>query len=214
MVHGWNGSGIQFERFLGPLTAAGFTAIAFDGPAHGASDGRDSSYFEITDVVRALLDPRAGHDVHAVIAHSLGASAVINAMTKERRRPSTVLIAPAIRLREMLWSTFDRYGVPRPVHGSLIDELGERFGYELQRDDPCNLLPAYEARTLVIHDENDRIVSIEDSRAACVRHPTMRLLSTRGLGHKRLLRDDEVVSRAVEHLLRRGDGAESRAVSA
>ncbi|MBT8339521.1 MAG: hypothetical protein KJP07_05865, partial [Desulfatitalea sp.] len=32
MVHGWNGGGAQFHRFVEPIVRAGYSAIAIDGP--------------------------------------------------------------------------------------------------------------------------------------------------------------------------------------
>lgn len=64
MVHGWNGRGAQWCRFVPALVEAGYTAIAIDGPAHGDSTGRFTSYFEFTDTVRTLLTRFAELNVH------------------------------------------------------------------------------------------------------------------------------------------------------
>jgi alpha-beta hydrolase superfamily lysophospholipase len=95
----WSGRGIQFHRFIEPLVKAGYTAIAFDGPAHGSSDGRNTSYFEFTDVVRAFFDPELGLHIRGVVAHSFGAAAAINGLARQTDSPETVLIAPALMLR-------------------------------------------------------------------------------------------------------------------
>jgi pimeloyl-ACP methyl ester carboxylesterase len=51
LAHGWNGRGIQFHEFIGPLVESGFRAVAYDAPGHGESEGIDSSYFEFTEAV-------------------------------------------------------------------------------------------------------------------------------------------------------------------
>jgi hypothetical protein len=40
LVHGWGGRGGQLGAFVEPLVSRGFSVTAFDGPAHGASEGR------------------------------------------------------------------------------------------------------------------------------------------------------------------------------
>ena len=39
LVHGWEGRGAQLGALVDPLVAAGYRAVALDGPAHGDSPG-------------------------------------------------------------------------------------------------------------------------------------------------------------------------------
>jgi hypothetical protein len=119
-----------------------------------------------------------------------------------------VLIAPALRLKDLLSTTFDSYGLPGPVYRTLIDEYGDRFGYDIRKDDPHLLLPAIRSGSLIIHDQGDRMVPYEDSRDLALAHPGMRFCTTCGLGHKRILQDGTVAWMALdflaERILRRG----------
>jgi hypothetical protein len=47
-IHGWTGRGTQIINYLDRLNAAGYRVISFDGPAHGASPGRQTSVLEMT----------------------------------------------------------------------------------------------------------------------------------------------------------------------
>jgi hypothetical protein len=76
-VHGWNGRGGQFHHFIPKVVEEGFSAIAFDAPAQ-----------EI--------------DVHGIVGHSLGAAAVVQALSSSPVRPQTVLLAPALKLAAIL----------------------------------------------------------------------------------------------------------------
>jgi len=201
-VHGWSGRGIQFHRFIDPLVRAGFTAIAFDGPAHGASDGRNTSYFEFTDVVRAFFDPGLGLDIRGVVAHSFGAAAVINGLARQPDSPGTVLIAPALMLRDMVTRAFERHGVPPALYENLLAVYERRFGYSLRRDDPHLRLKDLRRPALVIHDQDDPIVAYRDSRALS-RHPgILAMQTTVGLGHRKILTDPDVVETTVSHLVK------------
>ena len=199
-VHGWSGRGIQFHRFIDPLVRAGFTAIAFDGPAHGASDGRSTSYFEFTDVVRAFFDPGLGLDIRGVVAHSFGAAAVINGLARQTDSPGTVLIAPALMLRDMVTHAFERHGVPPALYENLLAAYERRFGYSLRRDDPNLHLKDLRRPALVIHDQDDPIVAYRDSRALSQHPGILALHTTVGLGHRKILTDPDVVEATVSHL--------------
>ena len=200
MAHGWNGRGIQFRHFIAPLVQAGYSAIAFDGPGHGASDGQTSSYFEFTEVVRALLNPRLGLDIRGLIGHSFGAAAMVNSLAHEQLNLPAALLAPPLKLRELLLATFNRYGIPPAIYNALIGEYEARFGYSLLRDNPHRHLQDLQAQILVVHDPEDPVVAYQDSRTLCRRYPHTTLLTTEGLGHKRILQDPAVIAACLGHL--------------
>ena len=76
-VHGWNGRGAQFQRFFQPALDSGYSVIFFDAPAHGLSEGDMTNYLEITEFIDKIFNHEIGGDIKGVIAHSLGASAII-----------------------------------------------------------------------------------------------------------------------------------------
>jgi pimeloyl-ACP methyl ester carboxylesterase len=199
-VHGWSGRGIQFHRFIEPLVKAGYTAIAFDGPAHGSSDGRNTSYFEFTDVVRAFFDPELGLHIRGVVAHSFGAAAAINGLARQTDSPETVLIAPALMLRNMVTHAFERHGVPPALYENLLAAYERRFGYSLRDDDPHLHLKDLRRPVLVIHDRDDPVVAYRDSQALRQRSGILALRTTVGLGHRKILADPSVVEATVSHL--------------
>jgi pimeloyl-ACP methyl ester carboxylesterase len=203
LVHGWNGRGIHLHRLIRPLVRAGYAVIAFDAPGHGESAGETSSYFEFTDAVRAFVKPSSGYRVSGVIAHSLGAAAAVNALAKEKAPVSAVLIAPALQLKEILYGTFDRYGIPAALYRQMIAELEQTYGYSLQRDNPFGLLATIAQPVLIIHDRNDALTPYADTAAAARNYATIRLHPTVGLGHKRILTDASVVDAAVQYIIDR-----------
>ena len=209
LVHGWNGRGIQFHRFIAPLIDAGYAAIAFDGPAHGASEGRSTSYFEFTDAVRTLIEPSRGLNIRGIIAHSFGAAAVVNGLAHQEPALKSVLIAPALRLKDLLTDAFDRHGIPPVIYERLINAYEMRFGYSLRHDDPHLHLGDLRSPVLVIHDHDDPIIAHRDSRTATHGFGHVTLHTTYGLGHKRILADPAVVKAAMAHFPAPVEPAES-----
>jgi pimeloyl-ACP methyl ester carboxylesterase len=193
LAHGWNGRGIQLHQFIEPLLRRGYSVIAYDAPGHGESDGKTSSYFEFTDTIRTLLISSNGHEIQGVIAHSLGASAVVNSMAKEDHPLKPVLIAPALKLAEVLYSFFDDIGLPKPVYQNLIEEYEKSFGYNMRRDNPSDLLTGLESKILIVHDKNDPTIPYVDSKDISERFRNIELHTTERLGHKRILADESVV---------------------
>jgi pimeloyl-ACP methyl ester carboxylesterase len=202
LLHGWSGRGIQLHRYIDPLVSAGWAAIAIDGPAHGESEGRRTSYFELTDVVRTFIAPRLGLRIGGIVAHSFGAAAAVNALAHEKAAVKTVLLAPALALRETVVGTMDRYGIPPRVYEKIIAAYEDRFGYSLERDNPKRHLEDLRAPALVIHDRDDPVIPYAESEAACRSSRTAALMTTSGLGHRKIMADPAVVEAGVSHLLR------------
>jgi pimeloyl-ACP methyl ester carboxylesterase len=199
-AHGWNGRGIQFNSFFSAFIAGGYTVIVFDGPGHGASDGKTSSYFEMSDTVRAVLKFCKNDDIRAVIGHSFGASAIINALSKDKYDISAVLIAPAMDIKGFLDQAFLIHGVPEQVYRNLIREYENRFGYNLMTDNPKELIQNYSQNTLIIHDRDDRITPVAESIEYFGQSEYVHLHITEGLGHKRILNDQEVITASLEFI--------------
>jgi len=199
LAHGWNGRGIQLHHFIEPLIQRGYSALTYDAPGHGASQGKTSSYFEFTDTIRTLLSSPNGHEIRGVIAHSLGGSAVVNSIEKENLALDAVLIAPALRLKEVLYGFFDYVGLPRAIYEIIIKEYEDQFGYNMHRDNPANLLNEINSKILIVHDKNDPTIPYADSKEISEKFPNIELHATERLGHKKVLADSSVVNRAIDY---------------
>lgn len=207
LIHGWNGRGIQLHRYIDPLVRAGRTAVAIDGPAHGESEGRSTSYFEFTDVIRTLIAPDRGLRIQGIVAHSFGAAAAVNALAHQQAPLKTVLLAPALQLRKTLFDALERHGIPPRVYAKIIAAYETRFGYSLERDDPHRRLGDLRSPVLVVHDRYDPVIAHGDTEALCERFGQVTLKTTSGLGHRRIMTDPDVVEAGVSHLLRDRDEA-------
>jgi len=200
-VHGWNGRAGHFHRFFSPFIDAGYSVIALDGPAHGDSQGEKTNYFQYTDTLRSLLDPAKGLNIVGIVGHSIGASAAINCIVKENPDLDTVLIAPALRLREILFNIFNRHGIPAKVYRSAVSDLEHYFGYDLNRDNPDMLIHDIRSPVFIIHDRDDQTIPFRDSRNIAATSTNLFLHVTDGLGHKRILADNDVIQAAVGFFL-------------
>ncbi|MBN2008265.1 alpha/beta hydrolase [candidate division KSB1 bacterium] len=199
-AHGWNGSGIQFSSFITDVVNSGFSLVAFDGPGHGQSEGNRSSYFQMTNSVRALMKSDKLARVAGTIGHSFGAGAIVNALSKENLPVPSVLIAPALRIKEVLDDTFTQYGIPLQLYYNIIAEYERKYGYSLADDNPTNLLPKLNNPVLIIHDTEDRVIPVSDSIQAESMYDYIELHQTKGLGHKRILADQNVIESAIQFI--------------
>jgi pimeloyl-ACP methyl ester carboxylesterase len=200
LAHGWNGRGIQFRALIAALIDAKYSVITFDATGHGASQGQTSNYFEFSDTIRTLWHSLDKNNVQAVIGHSLGASALINFMSKEAYYKKAILIAPALKLRQLLFQTFDSHGVPKEVYLNLVQNLEILHGYSLFDDNPYHLIKKVKNDILIIHDQFDKAVPYNDTEYVADNLHHITLNTTSGLGHTRVLNDTAVIENIIKYL--------------
>jgi len=194
LVHGWNGNGAQLSGFVAPLLRAGFYVAAPDLPAHGDSGGSRTNVVEMADAL--LRVGRRVGPIHAVIAHSLGAAAAVIAMAEGLGAERAVLIAPPTNLPRYAHGFARMIGLSAPSAAGFVGRIGKLLGERGALDLP-RLARSQRARTLVLHDPDDREVPFADARALAEAWPGADLSTLPGVGHSRALRHPEVIARAV-----------------
>jgi pimeloyl-ACP methyl ester carboxylesterase len=198
LVHGWEGRGSQMAAFAAPLAAAGFRAVAYDAPGHGAGRGALSSMPALRAAVEALADatgPLAG-----VVAHSAGAAATAMAMDGGLEVGAAVFVAPAADPGRFLGLAAEWLGLPPEIAHRTRRRIERRFDIRFEDLRVPDLAPWLTTPLLVVHDRGDAEVPWQEGAAIAERWPGARLLTTEGLGHRRVLRDPGVVAAAVEFL--------------
>lgn len=201
LVHGWEGRGSQLGAFVHPLVAAGMSVVAFDLPGHGDSPG-GRTY--LTDMADAVIDVAASiGPIHATIAHSFGAAAVLLAHGRGHLDVGrNVMIAPNALLEDSV-RRFARFvGLDDGDGAGLIAQLGASTGVPLATLAIDQLAAHRDAGLLVIHDRDDGEVPLAHGEALAATWPGARLRVTEGLGHRRILRDPDVIAEVVADLRR------------
>jgi len=202
LVHGWEGRGSQLGAFVAPLVEAGFQAVAVDLPAHGGSSGEETDGFTCGRVVAALCKEIGG--IYGTVTHSFGGTAVILAMSDGLEVERTVLISPGIKGDTFFTGFAKIVGLPDRATDELRRIILERFGHEnwsvFTTERQGEVLGKQAGATLVVHDIGDREVAYTDSIELTHWTKGARLLSTRGVGHRRILRDKLVVQNIISFL--------------
>ena len=198
LAHGWGGNAAQMRPFVYPLLSAGYRVIAYDQPAHGVSGGRLTGLPDFADVFSELAWHYGG--VKAVVAHSLGGAAASLAHARGLPLESVVLVAPPADLVGYSRRFARWYWIPEAIRDSMQAAIEERYGVRWEDLEPARLAPRLGARALVIHDRDDRMIPWTQGARIASLWPKARLLSTDGLGHGRILADEEVVRAAAEFI--------------
>lgn len=208
LLHGWGGHSAQLAAFVPPLVAAGHRVVAFDTPSHGRSgpgtDGPRSS--SIPEFATALSAVVAAHGrAHAVIAHSMGATAAAVALCDGLRAERVVMLAPMAGAGSYARQFAAMLGLGESTRRRLVQRVERRVHAPLHHFDVPELGRAVAMPpTLVVHDREDTYTPVSDGAAIAAAWPGARLRVTSGLGHRRLLRDPDVVAEVVDFVAERG----------
>lgn len=209
LVHGWAGIGGQLSALGQALLARGHRVVAFDAPGHGQSEGRLSSIVHFARAIQAIS--REVGAPQAIVAHSLGAAATTRALAEGLAVERAVFIGPAGGPREWARRFGLHLGFPSPVMARMRERSERWLGASWDAFDIPALAAGQTADLLVIHDRDDAEVPWADGAAIAAAWPGARLVTTAGLGHRRILRDPRVVAQAVAFVRGEPVAAEDRA---
>lgn len=198
-IHGWTGRGTQAAPFLDGLLSAGYGVISFDAPAHGESPGKQTNMLEITDVVLAL--GKKYGPFNATITHSFGGMIAAYAMSLDMKFEKVISICPPADLDVIIENFSRSLRIPNISMQFMLDKLRKNFGEDLSNKiSTVNNVKNLDNRALIIHDENDEDVPWQSGREIADNWKGAEFIRTQGLGHRRILRDPDVVKATIEFI--------------
>lgn len=208
-AHGWSSHGTRIAAWLTGLREAGYAVVAFDQPAHGRSPGHEAT---LPDFTHHLLAVGAHHGpAAAVIGHSLGGAATTLALARGLKAERAVLIAPAAdpvaateRFARMMW-------IGANLCERMFAYFEQRIGISFQSQQAHVNAPHIGRPALIVHDLEDQDVPWSEGERYARYWPDARLLTTHGLGHRRVLDDNGVIQAGLRFL--RGEKVGERLVS-
>lgn len=195
--HGWESNASRWSYILDDLKAQDYNIIALDGPAHGRSGGKLFNavlYSEFINVIAKKFKPEV------VIGHSVGGMASVffmHSFPLDSVEKMVLLGAPA-----HFTGVFSRYkslmGYNNRISNGLDNIVLERFGKPVDYFSAANFAKTINARGLIIHDKNDKIIPYEDALLFSNRYKNSELISTNGFGHG--LKDPSLTPKIIEFI--------------
>lgn len=197
LAHGWSTYGAQLGSFVRPLVAAGYRVLLFDAPGHGGKARREFRLDQYAQLLRDIIQHAGG--VHAIVAHSLGASAAAITLHELKLPARLVLLAPSANLKTVLQSFQHKLGLGDASIARLRRRFDDFFGADVwPRYSLDHHLPSLAGPVLLVHDHGDSEAPVANTLYLRERRPDAQLLLTEGLGHNRILHDAAVVAAVTQ----------------
>jgi pimeloyl-ACP methyl ester carboxylesterase len=201
IVHGFESSAKNFERYISALIEMGFGVVAFDAPAHGESSGTQINlplYLSTVKKIYEMYGP-----IQHYITHSYGGLVVAHFLETVAHDDATkaVLIAPATETVSMIDTFFKFLHLNGGVRKEFDRLIYERSGHWPQHFSVRRAMNNIKAHVLWFHDHDDELTPVADAlRVKEDNHPNISFRITRGLGHRKIYRDNDVMKEILEFL--------------
>jgi pimeloyl-ACP methyl ester carboxylesterase len=201
IIHGFESSVTNFDRYLRPLIKKGYEVLAFDAPAHGQSGGKRINalqYKRMIEEIHQKFGP-----IQSFMAHSFGGLALSMALAEINHTTDykMVLIAPATETTSAIDSFFHFLQLDpalRPDFDGIIVKLAgvSPAWFSIQR-----AMKHIRAQVLWFHDKDDDVTPYSDvEKLKAKNYPNIQFVITEGLGHRRIYRDNKVSKSIIDFL--------------
>jgi len=202
LLHGFSSSSHNFYQYVQPLVDKGYEVLAFDAPAHGASEGKMVNAIDYSVMIKKIIELYG--PVDGFISHSFGGIALSLAMETIPHNASAriVFIAPATETTTAVDGAFEMLGLKSiQVRKEFDTIVFEKSGRETSWFSVRRAMNHIKAAVLWIHDEDDDITPLSDAlRVKEDAHANVQFMITKGLGHRKIYRDQAVIDAVVKFL--------------
>jgi pimeloyl-ACP methyl ester carboxylesterase len=201
ILHGYESSVTNFDRYIRLFFKKGYEVLAFDAPAHGRSGGKKINaplYKKMIVEIHKKYGP-----VQSFLAHSFGGLAVSLAMEEITHSPDyrLALIAPAAETNTAVDGYFKLLNLAPPVRPEFEKIIIKAGGVNSEWYSIRRALKNIQAKVLWFQDEDDEITPMKDVlNVKAENYTNVKFVITKGLGHQRIYRDNNVVNSVVDFL--------------
>lgn len=201
ILHGFESSVVNFDRYVKPMVKKGYCVLAFDAPAHGRSSGTRINvllYKEFINVINEKYGP-----VKSFITHSLGGLALSLTLEewKHNDHYKVVYIAPATETTTAIKSFFKFLQLDNSVRKEFDAIIEEQSTHPPSWFSIARAARHIKARVLFFQDRHDNMTPLSDVEPIIkASHPNFTFVITEGLGHRRIYRDNKVSKQIIEFL--------------
>jgi len=198
VLHGWAGRGTQLFTISDKLLENRYMVISIDGPSHGYSEGKRTNLTEFVETIKVIQDTYGPFEI--AIGHSFGGMVLLKSTADFLKINKLVVIGTGNDVRQVIYDLATKLKLKMAVAEYVLNKLAKQFKSNLETVSSAVSAKKIDIPTLVIHDTDDKEVSVSCAYEIRQNLSKGTLLITHGLGHQRILKDDTVQNRIIEFL--------------
>ncbi len=208
LSHGWGGRCTQLHAFIQPLVDAGYCVLGFDIPGHGDSEGKASNMMDAASIIKEIESQEGSFD--AIIGHSFGSATTLLSINKFGVKVNKIILISCFADIELVTTLFGSlFALKKTTIEAMktyaLKKYANNYNINWSWDgiSPKNTIKTISAEILLIHDKKDHEVPFEQAEVLQAAAPQAQLMTTTGLGHRKILMNAKVVKTTLEFILRR-----------
>ena len=201
ILHGFESSVINFDKYIEPLIRKGYEVLAFDAPAHGTSTGKTITVITYKNLVHYIYNNYGPID--SFITHSFGGLTLSLVLEEIAHSLSTriVLIAPAAETKTAIDNFFKLLKLDNAVRSEFDKIIEEQGGKPPEWYSVSRIAPKINGQVLFLQDQDDALTPLSDVKPIMEKnYPNFRFVISEGLGHSRIYRDEQSFRKIMEFL--------------
>ncbi|MHC5361971.1 alpha/beta hydrolase [Myroides sp. LJL110] len=161
LVHGWQSNTNRWEALCKGLPR-NYNWVGVDAPCQGKSQGTELSVYQYSQVLQEVIKE---FNPQIIIAHSLGAFAVLDSLSNKQNPflEKIILLGALDKFEHIVWNYFNMMGYNKKLQERFISYIESIIGKDLSEYASYLFVENITAKFLVIHDKNDCVVPLEKS---------------------------------------------------
>ena len=201
ILHGFESSVVNFDKYVRPATRKGMEVLAFDAPAHGRSGGKTinlPTYRKLIIEIYKKYGP-----IQSYLGHSFGGMAISLALEEISHNETcrVVLIAPATETITAIDGFFSFLKLDPSIRAEFEKLIIRKGGVSSSWYSVSRAMKHIKASILWVHDEDDLITPLSDVKPIRdLQKKNIEFMITKGLGHRRIYNDNNVRKRIAEFI--------------
>lgn len=199
LAHGWGARAGTMTAFVDPLVEAGFSVLGQDHPGHGESEGDQCNALWVSECWDIQSEKHG--TFHGAITHSFGSLGINLFHSRGCPLNKAVQLAPFNEVVKRFYEFSAALDFTEVEERAFLAYCDAWFGTgRLQNIKGELIAPLMTAEALVFHDEADQDIPASDGEALAAAWPGGVFVLTKGLGHRRIVRDKAVLARTIEFM--------------
>ena len=199
VLHGWSGRATQLSAIIKELVKKGYKVYGIDAPGHGKSSGKVSNVILFEGALQEL-NKLKGPPV-TFIGHSLGGAVGFLALRNGIDIKKIVSIGAPSMSDKIMEEFIIKIGLKATSYRHLKKAFEKKFKKPFSSFTLLNWIqPPPEIPVLIIHDKDDRDAPYHHAEILKEKLPKAELFVTQGLGHNRILRNNEVIKKVINFI--------------
>ncbi len=198
LVHGWCGRSTQLFAFADKLLENGYMVISFDGPAHGKSSGKTTMMPEFLKTIKKINTTYGPFE--AAIGHSFGATSLYIAASDFLTIKSLIAVGSGDKISDIILNFSKNLYLKEKSAQLIQSRLEKKWNLKVNDSSSSTVARKINIPVLVVHDVTDGDVPVRCAYEIRKNLKRGSLLITNGLGHTKILRNEEVIKKSINFI--------------